>query len=142
MLCHNYVLIVQYCIISRNVGTPHLDIVVNDKTIVASLTSPCYTIIPLRDNTRHCGIIVITLYYCIRSFKRTIILLYVKRRFRVIVCQSQRRIVLRCLYDPRPYRGRACIIRADRKHAQGFFWVSRRRSRLEKRSLVCFSPFH
>lgn len=46
------------------------------------------------------SVIVITRYYCIESFKRAIILLCVKRRFRVIVCQSHWRFtVLRCLYD-------------------------------------------
>lgn len=62
-------------------------------------------------------IIVITLYYYIRSFKCAIILLYIKRRFRVIVCQSQWCIALRCFYDPEPrVLNRVYNSRRDRKH--------------------------
>lgn len=72
--------------------------------LVVSLTSLCIII------ASHVArrIIVITPYYYIRSFKCAIILLYVKRRFRVIVCQShsitmllRSRAALRRVYNSR-----------------------------------------
>jgi len=69
----------------------------NNKMLVVSLTFVVYNY-PIANQAAWC-IIVITLYYYIRSFKCAIILLYVKCRFR-IVCQSQWHIALRCFYDP------------------------------------------